>query len=234
MSDPVADVARLTIHGREEYLRIVGSGDTAAVLLVPPLFGEANRCRRLLADVMAELAVLGRGSALPDLPGTGESLTPFAVATLADWRAMVAASAALLHVATGRPAMIASFRGGALLDDAPEPADVAGRWRMTPVEGATVLRELGRAQRMAATSGAPISGPVFAGTALATGLAGPLAGALPAGAARVVRLAEDGKGADERLPGSPMWRRAEPGRDRAMAKAIAQDIDRMAATCANS
>ncbi|WP_076069201.1 hypothetical protein [Sphingomonas montana] len=234
MTTPLAEVARLTIAGREEYARIVGSGDAAAVLLVPPLFGEMNRCRRLMVDVMTELATLGRGSALPDLPGTGESLMPFGAVTLDDWRAMVAACAALLHAATGRTVMIASLRGGALLDDAPDPVDVAGRWRMTPVEGATVLRELGRAQRLAGTSGPPLSGAVFAGTPLAPGLAGPLGSARPQGSARIVRLGEDGKNADERLTGSPLWRRAEPGRDLAMALAIARDIDRTAATCANS
>lgn len=229
MIDAPVQVARLEIGGREEYLRICGSGDGHAILLVPPFFGEHNRCRRLLADVMAELAALGRGSALPDLPGTGESLTPIARVTLDDWRAMVAQSAALLRAATGLPPLIASFRGGAILDDA---ADAAGRWRMTPVDGATTLRELGRAQRLTATT--PLPGAAFAGTPLDPGLSRPLGLAVPTGTAHVVRLAEDAKTADTRITGSPLWRRAEPGHDRQMARAMAVDIDRVAMTCAIS
>ena len=231
MTAAAVQVVRLTIAGREEYLRICGSGDGAAVLLVPPLFGEMNRCRRLLADVMDALALLGRGSALPDLPGTGESLTPIERVTLGDWRAMIADAAALLHDATGHRPVIAALRGGALLDDA---ADAAARWRLMPVDGTTILRELARAQRMTTVSGAQPTGPAFAGAPLPAALAGLLNTAVPQGGARIARLADDPKAADHRISGSPLWRRAEPGRDLAMAHAIAADIDRMAQTCAIS
>lgn len=231
MNDAVAQTARLTIAGREEYLRICGAGDGVAILLVPPLFGEMNRCRRLLADVMIALAGRGHGCALPDLPGTGESLTAIENVALDDWRAMIAESARLLHDATGRAPLLASFRGGAVLDDA---ADAAARWRMTPVEGVTTLRELARAQRMTGTSTAASTGAVFAGTPLAATLAGPLATAVPVGPAVVVRLEDDPKAADARIAGAPLWRRAEPGRDQAMAARIAEDIDRIATSCASS
>lgn len=231
MNHTDVQVVRLTVAGREEYLRICGSGDDVAILLVPPLFGENNRCRRLLADVMAALAALGHGSALPDLPGTAESLTPLARVTLDDWRAMIGDSAALLHAATGRPPIVASLRGGAVLDDA---AAAAGRWRMTPVDGTGVLRDLARAQRMTAPAGTPPAGAVFAGTPLDPALARPLGTAVPAGPAHVARLADDPKAADSRIAGTALWRRAEPARDRAMATAIAQDIHRMATTCAIS
>jgi hypothetical protein len=229
VTDAVAQVARLEVRGREEYLRICGSGRGTAILLIPPLFGEMNRCRRLLSDVMIDLAALGRGSALPDLPGTAESLTAMATVTLDDWRAMIAGSAALLRAATGLPPILAAFRGGAVLDDA---ADAVGRWRLMPVDGATILRDLARAQRMTA---APASAPPgFAGIPLDPALARPLASAVPLGQARVARLDEDPKAADARIAGSPLWRRAEPGRDRTMAAQIAEDIDRMAQTCALS
>ena len=231
MTAAAVQVVRLAVAGREEHLRICGSGDGAAVLLVPPLFGELNRCRRLLADVMDALALLGRGSALPDLPGTGESLTPIEQVTLEDWRTAVADAAALLHGATGQRPIVAALRGGALLDDA---ADASARWRLMPVDGTTILRELARAQRLTTVSGVQAAGPAFAGTPLAAALAGPLNTAVPQATARIARLADDPKTADHRIPGSPLWRRAEPGRDLDMARAIAADIDRMAKTCAIS
>ena len=41
---------------------------------------------------------------------------------------------------------------------------------------------------------------------------------------RTVRLESDAKPADAKLPGSPLWRRAEPDNDIALAMALADDI----------
>jgi hypothetical protein len=225
----VAEVARLQVAGREEFLLTLGAGDGVAVLLVPALFGEMNRCRRLLTDVMVALAGQGRGCALIELPGTGESLTPFEATTLDHWREAVRVAAATIAEATGTAPLIASFRGGALLEGR---VPAAARWRMAPLDGPAVLRDLARAQRL--TSAAGRAGPHFAGTPLAPGLAAPLAEAKIEGTAHVARLPEDAQPADVRLEGTPLWRRAEPGRDLTLAAAIAADIEGVAAACASS
>lgn len=221
-------VARYRVNGREEFLIRRGAG-AAAVLLIPPLFGEMNRCRRLLADVMAALADLGRSSAMPDLPGTGESQTALEAVVFEDWRIAVAEAGRLLASNSGTPPVVASFRGGAVLDDA---TDAARRWRLAPVDGATVLRDLARAQRI--STAVDRQEVEFAGIPLRPSLIAGLAAAPVSGHARIVRLEDDPKPADGRLAGSPLWRRAEPGRDMALAQSIAEDIDRLAVPCASS
>jgi len=51
-------------------------------------------------------------------------------------------------------------------------------------------------------------------------------------AVRTVRLETEAKPADAKLPGSPLWRRAEPDNDIAFAQTIADDIAQWIATCA--
>ena len=60
--------------------------------------------------------------------------------TLADWRRALAARATTID----RPLLVASWRGGALIDDAVGGA--IGWWRMAPLAGAALLRTMLRAR----------------------------------------------------------------------------------------
>ena len=90
------------------------------ILIVPPLFDEMNRVRRVLASAMRSLTERGVGSALIDLPGCNESLVRLEEQDLAIWRAAVLACAEQLGATH-----IASLRGGALIDDLPAFAALA-------------------------------------------------------------------------------------------------------------
>ncbi|USI72114.1 hypothetical protein [Sphingomonas morindae] len=188
-------------------------GDPAAppLILLQPLFEEANRCRALLAGLARALAQDGFGLWLPDLPGTGESPAALDRIGWADWQALCAALAAHVAASSGRPPRTVALRGGALLDG----IGVA-RWRLSPADGAALLRDRARAARLG--DGAGEDHP------LAPTLAAPLAAATPQGAARTARLRDDPAPADVRLAGAPLWRRAEPAADADLLAAMAEDI----------
>ena len=76
--------------GREAMLRL-GPEDARLVLVLPPLFEEANRTRHFLAEVMRGLAINGIASILPDLPGVNDSPVATVDARLADWHAAIGA-----------------------------------------------------------------------------------------------------------------------------------------------
>jgi hypothetical protein len=194
--------------GREAMLRF-GPGDGPTVLAVAPLFEEANRTRASLVAVLRRLAERGVASALPDLPGAGESLLATEVATLAGWRAAFAAAAR----AVPGPVHVVGWRGGALIDAA---AEVASRWRLSPVGGAETVRDLRRVQ---AASG----GDLFAGNRLSTAMLAELETAEHR-PGRIVRLVTDPREADAKVPGRPLWRAAEPGTDPTLEAALAEDI----------
>lgn len=185
------------------------------VIVIEPLFEEANRCRKLVATVMRGLAARGIGSALTDLPGTGESATGIGDVKLDDWHRAVAAY---------QPRLIVSFRGGALLDKAASN----GIWRFAPETGARLVRDLQRASLASA------NGTLYAGHALNDTFLADLGSASPAasGIVRTVRLASDNLDADLKLEGAPLWRRAEPGEDPALAAALIDDIADWASRCA--
>ncbi|MFM6852621.1 MAG: alpha/beta fold hydrolase, partial [Sphingopyxis sp.] len=110
----------------------------ATILFIPPLFDESNRLRRTLVLTMRALAARGHVALLPDLPGQNDSILPNASATMAQWRDAIAALCAQLPA----PFIIASWRGGALLDDAATGA--AGWWRMAPQGGASLVKMMMR------------------------------------------------------------------------------------------
>ncbi len=191
------------------------------IVMFQPLFEEYNRCRRLLCEVGRALERESIGLVLADLKGMGESATPIAEVSLASWRAEAASV-----VAEIAPAVVASLRGGALFDDV---GDTRGRWRLAPETGARIVRDL---RRTALTGHAGL----FVGHALSEAFMLELEGAEPSSPAglRTVRLENDAGPADARIPGSPLWRRAEPGDDPAMATAVAADLAKWTRQCAGS
>ncbi len=216
--------------GRKELCLSAGDISPRHVMLVPPLFDEMNRMRKLLADVMRELDSLGVGSFLPDLPGTNESLAEPEHITLVDWQKALQVCAQQHKISH-----IASFRGGALaLPEIPS----AHYWIFSPVKGATLLRmmmrtkvaadrEAGLTTTIGDLSTRAASGPLeLAGNMIGPDLFTQLEVAqIPEWEKqRTVRLDSDQKPADARIPGSPLWLRAEPDDDPAMSVAIARDI----------
>ncbi len=186
---------------------------------------------------MRALAGLGFDSALPDLPGQNDSLLPTEAATLSDWRAALAGVCA----DAGRPVITAAWRAGALIDT---DATVAGRWRMAPLPGSSVIRTLARAKLAGEKeAGRAVSldsllvkmrseTTEVAGNRLCPAMVRELEAAIIEGRAplRTVTIGT----AAETIPGSPLWLRAEPGEDAAMAEAMAADIANWARSCANS
>ncbi len=221
----------------EQCLRLTPSGPAlATIIIVPPLFDEANRTRRTLVLAMRALAVRGFAAALPDLPGQNDSLLPTQEATLALWREALAAHCA--H--TDGPHIVASWRGGALIDDAAGSA--CGWWRMAPQSGAAIVKTLLRVRiagdREAGIPSSPDSlradaaahGQLeLAGNCLSVAMIDALDAASPA-PVEPLRVTMPGSG-EGQITGSPLWLRAEPGEDRAMAQAMADDIADWAQQC---
>lgn len=217
----------------EHILRIAPAGTPrATILIVPPLFEEANRTRRTLVLAMRALATEGFAAWLPDLPGQNESLVPLAHVDLTRWQEALAKVAADV----GGPVIIASVRGGALID---HQAKAAAWWRLAPVGGAALLRTLMRARvsadREAGRTSSLESLQEQAQTApllLAGNLLSPamVAGLGTSETQAVAPLRSIGLGTDG-IAGTPLWLRAEPGEDSAMAAAIAADISAWSKTC---
>lgn len=206
----------------------------ATILFVPPLFEEANRTRRTLVLAMRALAADGFAALLPDLPGQNDSLVPLEQVDLTTWQSALADIAATID----GPLIIASLRGGTLID---HHAKAAAWWRLAPVGGASLLRTLLRA-RVAADREAGLTSSLdslqteaatapllLAGNRLSPAMMAQLGAAetQPVAPRRTVTL---GTGADA-VAGTPLWLRAEPGEDSAMAAAIAADITAWSTTC---
>ncbi|KQM88495.1 hypothetical protein ASE67_01695 [Sphingomonas sp. Leaf23] len=211
--------------GGQEALWRFGPADAPVVMLLLPPFEEANRTRTFAVGLLRALATRGIASILPDLPGQGESLLPTEAANLADWRAAVTA----LVAASDRPVIGAAIRAGALFDT---DADLAGRWHLSPQPGAALVRELGRIAR---PTGIDRTAPVveIAGNRIATALLDELDAATPCDAhpRRIVRLGTDPEDADLRIDAAPLWRRAEPGDDPALAEQLADDLFAWSRAC---
>lgn len=202
--------------GREAMLRFGPAAGPVVIAALPPL-EEANRTRALLVAALRLLARDGMSSALPDLPGQGESLLPTRDATLADWRAAFGAAAAV-----ARATHIVSVRAGAMIEELlPLP-----RWRLSPQDGPSLLRELGRMGEVDRVNGCTI-----AGNSIGPALLAELDEAPVTAPARCVRLASDPAPADARLEFAPPWRRIEPDADGALAAAIAADIAAWVRAC---
>jgi hypothetical protein len=216
-------------NGHDEFCLRFGAGADRQVLIIPPLFDEMNRVRRMLAAAMRDLDARRVGSMLIDLPGCNESLARLEAQSLDSWRAAVAACAEQLGATH-----IASLRGGALVDD----ASALPHWRLAPAKGSSLLKTMIRtriagekeagkamseAELMAAAEAAPLE---LGGNMLGPAMVAQLATAEPAS---LTNLAERRLGED--ITGSPLWLRAEPQDDPAMSASIAADLDRWSASC---
>lgn len=187
------------------------------LLIVPALFDEANRLRRLTVEVMRRLDGAGIDCLLPDLPGCNESLESLEAQSLASWRKAVAD--AVDHF---RATHILGIRGGSLL----LTSDLPG-WRYAPAKGANILRQMLRARVIAAReAGTSETAELLLEQGLAAGLdlagyrLGPelvreLQTAVPSPFPTLVDIAQ------ETIGGAGLWLRAEPDENREQADALA-------------
>ncbi|WP_423602559.1 hypothetical protein [Sphingomonas sp. MS122] len=207
------------------------------VVAALPLFEEANRTRAFAVTILRALAGHGIAGLLPDLPGQGESLVPTHETDLDMLRTAFAAAA---MPAGDRPVFTFAIRSGALVDT---QARVDAHYHLSPVTGADLRRELIRTRQASAREAGETfdpagidtaTGPVeLAGNLIAPRLMAQLATATPSETvARTVRLETEARPADAKLPGSPLWRRAEPDNDLAFAERVADDVAAWIATCA--
>lgn len=199
----------------EEYALTFDRARAARLLIVPALFEEANRMRRLTVEVMRRLDLSGIDCILPDLPGCNESPQPLDRQTPAGWRA--AMDAAADHFAATH---VLAIRGGALVAPDHLPA-----WHLAPVKGANILRQQFRARIVTAReAGRDESQEGLLATALAEGIE--LSGyRLDAEFIRQLQELTPVPGAhaitQDTLGGGALWLRAEPDEDRAQADALA-------------
>lgn len=205
-----------------------GPGSGPVVIMLLPLFEEHNRTRTFAITICRGLAGLGVAVLLPDLPGQGESIVATEQATLPAWRDAVLGLIEAQRAV--RPVVLASMRGGALMDSV---AGVCGVWRLAPIAGQAVVRGMTRGQSAASSrtrsapdgAGMPLD---MAGNRLSHALVDALnehdVASPPPAPVRTVRLDSDPAPADATFPGPPLWHRAEPGNDPALAALLAADI----------
>lgn len=214
--------------------------DTGPVVIATmPLFEEANRTRAFMVTILRALAERGIASALPDLPGSGDSLIATEKASLTDWQIAFSAATASLKPKHGNVHGFA-IRGGALIDG---QAYVASRLHFSPLPGTNLVRELVRIRLAAAKENgerfdpqdiAPPGPPIeLAGNHINRQLILDLSAAVPSttGLIRTVRLETDAQAADHKIAAAPLWRRAEPDNDPALAELLADDIAAWIAQC---
>ena len=218
----------------EEYCLMAGDSNASRrILIVPPLFDEMNRMRRVLVSAMRGLADLGVCSILPDLPGCNESMARLVDQDLDKWRGAIAAVAEQLGATH-----IASIRGGVLIDNGSARLP---HWRLSPVKGGSLLKAMLRT-RIAGDKETGISSNMESlieqgcrePIELAGNMIGPdmlssmqYAEAEPLAKLTVTAL---GDGADE-VSGRALWLRAEPQDDPAMATSIAEQLYHWSASC---
>ncbi len=222
--------------GREALLRF-GPDTGPVVILALPLFEEANRTRTFAVGLLRQLAERGIAGLLPDVPGQGESVVPLAGLSVPR---MAEALMALTHrcLANDRRAYAVGIRSGALLDTL---AACSGRWHLAPQDGGSLLRDLHRTWRAAGNDGDQLAmmygtdAVEIAGNVLSPDLLTSFSSAtpfdLPGIPRRVVRLSSDPAPANRHIDAAPLWRRAEPGDDPALANLLADDIATWIAAC---
>lgn len=224
-------IAHYRFDGNDELCLRLGPDDGPALLILPPLFDEANRVRHLMVETARALCQHGIASLMPDLPGCNESVVPLDRASISLWQAALISCAEQL----GPISHVASIRGGALIDGA---LDGLPRWRLAPVKGGQLLRTMLRTKiasdreagitssSEALMEAARTQGIELAGNSLSPCMIRELDAAVPSdgSAIRLARFADDPLEADARIAGAPLWLRAEPAHDPDMAQSIAADL----------
>lgn len=224
-----------------------GPATGPVVVVALPLFEEANRTRAFAVTICRALAKRGVASVLPDLPGQGESLVSLGALSILD---LQSAYDALIAVPDreGRRSYGIGIRSGALLDAL---GLLFGRWHLAPQDGSDLLRDLTRVKQMelgqsraleehwyidrSLPEDAPDPPVRIAGNLISVSALTDLTVKTPFDEAgiplRTVRLDTDPKPADRHVPGTPLWRRAEPDTDPALAALLADDIADWIASC---
>lgn len=204
----------------QEYALAFDAGREHRLLLIPALFDEGHKLRRLSVEVMRRLDAAGIDNFLPDLPGTNESALDLDTIALDDWQSAMSAAANSFSATH-----VLALRGGALL----VPEALPG-WTYAPVKGASQLRTLLRARTLAAREAgreesadalleeARSKGIELAGYRLSAAMAEGLQAALPVARPGMSVIEQ------EMLGGGGLWLRAEPDEDAGQADALAAVI----------
>jgi len=204
----------------EEFALTFDKDRDARLLVVPALFDEANRMRRLTVEVMRRLDGAGIDCFLPDFPGTNESLQRLEDQSTDDWRDAMG-SAARHFGATH----VLGIRGGCLFTPGKLP-----RWHYAATKGASILRQMVRARILASREAgreenrevlmaeAAEHGIELAGYRLSAEFVSEFEGLLPTARDGASEIGQDLVG------GSGLWLRAEPGESKKQADALAAVI----------
>jgi hypothetical protein len=203
-----------------EYALSFDQGRQHRVLVIPALFDEGNKLRRLTVEVMRRLDGAGIDSFLPDLPGTNESRAPLKSHSLDSWTGAMLAAAN--HFRAGR---LLAIRGGGLV----MPKVIPG-WHYAPVKGASLLRQMLRARILASRElgrEETQDGLLAEGTSAGLELIGfPLGSAILSQLQERVPTQRDNISQidQDMIGGGGLWLRAEPGENREQADALAAVI----------
>jgi len=201
----------------EEYALSFDRKRGNRLLIVPALFDEANRMRRLTVEVMRRLDGAGIDSFLPDLPGTNESLQPLEIQSTDDWRDAIGTAA--VHFSATH---VLGVRGGCLFTPAGLPC-----WHYAPAKGANILRQMLRARIIASREAgreeareelmeqAAGQGIELAGYRLGAEFVQGFETLVPAAGDAITEIGQDLVG------GAGLWLRAEPGESPEQADALA-------------
>lgn len=191
------------------------------ILIIPPLFNEMNRVRHTLVDAMRKLAGEGVASALLDLPGCNESSATLEDQSLGSWHNALATAGD-----TFGATHFFAIRGGCLIHG----SRVLPTMHLAPAKGVSLLKilirtriggdkEVGISTTAESLTEAARSGPVeLAGNLIGPQLWADLEGALPTGSHNVFEVKLDA------MSGTPLWLRAEPQHDAAMAEGLAATL----------
>jgi hypothetical protein len=203
-----------------EYALSIDQSRKHRVLVIPALFDESNKLRRLTVEVMRRLDGAGTDSFLPDLPGTNESRAPLKTQSLESWTGAMLAAAN--HF---RATRLLAIRGGGLVS----PKVIPG-WHYAPVKGASLLRQMLRARILASRelgreetqdgllAEGSTAGFDLIGYPLGAEMLQQLQAAIPPTRDGITQIDQD------MIGGSGLWLRAEPDENREQADALAAVI----------
>ena len=190
------------------------------VLILPPLFDEANKFRRQIAGMMRLLDARGIDSLCPDLPGMNESVARHAEQSLGSWRIHAEAASSF-----SKATHVLTIRSSALI----APGQMHG-WSFEPVAPGSVIQRLIRAEIVASKeAGTPLTAEELLDKGRATGVS--LAG-WQLGPELVCQLSGDDRRElpdyvvirQDEIGGRPLWLRAENDFDSMQAEALVARI----------